>query len=221
MRNITTGHCTETKFSRSLLEKSGASELKRRCRVGHCAGCRIDSMGTPFNSIRRAQGSEWARHRSGRGLVWARFHLYDKNMKRSLAVASVLLIATLAVLTQGVAAEDRVMVDSAAFSGTKSQLLQSGIALKNDATTQPPIAPLLESASSSIFRDVPSVSGRYSFGRGTIWPYVGAGYSGGFSSEVNRSFGGAPLTQHDFGLRSQFGQSFSPNEFQMGIRIPF
>ena len=52
-------------------------------------------------------------------------------------------------------------------------------------------------------------------------PYIGAGFSGGYSAEFNRSLGGAPPSQTDFGLRSQFGQIISPNEFQMGIRIPF
>lgn len=52
-------------------------------------------------------------------------------------------------------------------------------------------------------------------------PYIGAGFGGGYSSEVDRSLGSAPPAQGDSGLRSQFGQGFSPNEFQMGVRISF
>ena len=52
-------------------------------------------------------------------------------------------------------------------------------------------------------------------------PYLGAGFGGGYTSELNRSMTGPPPVQTDAGVRSQFGQGFSPNEFQMGFRIPF
>ena len=52
-------------------------------------------------------------------------------------------------------------------------------------------------------------------------PYLGAGFGGGYTSELNRSMTGPPPGQTDPGGRSQFGQGFSPNEFQMGFRIPF
>lgn len=52
-------------------------------------------------------------------------------------------------------------------------------------------------------------------------PYLGAGFGGGYTSELNRSLTGPSPAQADAGLRSQFGQGFSPNEFQMGLRIPF
>lgn len=140
-------------------------------------------------------------------------------MKHQIAIVPVLLIAALAIPDQGVAARDRVMADSAALVGTNSQLPQS--ALKEDIPTQPQVAAPSESASSTVFRDIPSINGRYSLGGRTILPYVGAGFGGGYVSEFNRSLGGAPPTQTDSGLRSQFGQGFSPNEFQMGVRIPF
>ncbi len=79
----------------------------------------------------------------------------------------------------------------------------------------------LSSPSSSIFRDIPSISGRYSVGGHTFMPYLGAGFGGGYTSELNRSLTGPPPVQSDVGLRSQFGQGLSPNEFQMGLRIPF
>lgn len=52
-------------------------------------------------------------------------------------------------------------------------------------------------------------------------PYLGAGFGGGYTSELNRSLTGPPPVQSDIGLRSPLGQGLSPNEFQMGIRIPF
>jgi hypothetical protein len=141
------------------------------------------------------------------------------NVKYYIAGALVLLIAAFAVPTQSVTARDRVVADSAAPGGTNSQLSSS--TLKNDFPIQPPIAAPSNLASSSTVYDVPSINGRYSIGGKTLLPYIGAGFSGGYGSEFNRSLGGAPPTQSDFGLRSQFGQSVSPNEFQMGIRIPF
>lgn len=141
-------------------------------------------------------------------------------MKRyRIAVVLVLSVAALAAPTPGVAARDRVIADSIALGEKNSQL--SSNALKNDVPTPLPIAPPSASASSSNFHDIPSVSGRYSIGGRTLLPYIGAGFSGGYSSEFNRSLDGAPPALSDFGLRNQFGQSVSPNEFQLGIRIPF
>ena len=141
------------------------------------------------------------------------------NMKQYVAVALVLLVAALAAPTLGVAARDRVSADSAALGEKSSQLSSS--TLEHDVSIQPQIATPSAAASSSNFQDVPSISGRYSVGGRTLLPYVGAGFSGGYSSEFNRSLGGVPPALSDFGLRSQFGQSVSPNEFQLGIRIPF
>jgi hypothetical protein len=140
-------------------------------------------------------------------------------MKRYIAIASILLAAALAAPIQGAAGRDRVVADSAAIGEKSSQFSSS--TLKNDIPMEPPIVAPSAPASSSDFRDVPSISGRYSIGGRTLLPYVGAGFTGGYSSEFNHSLGGVPPALTDFGLRSQFGQSVSPSEFQMGIRIPF
>jgi len=78
-----------------------------------------------------------------------------------------------------------------------------------------------EGDSSLNFRDIPSISGRYSVGGKTIAPYVGAGFGGGYTSEFNRTLANPSPMQTDQVFRSQFGQVSSPNEFQMGLRIPF
>ncbi len=135
-------------------------------------------------------------------------------MKQYLALVSVLLTAALAVPIQGIAATDPVMADSAVLGETNSQRSLSTV--ENNVSIQSPIT-----ASSADVREVPSISGLYAFGGRRMLPYIGAGFSGGYSAEFNRSLGGAPPSQTDFGLRSQFGQIISPNEFQMGIRIPF
>jgi hypothetical protein len=77
------------------------------------------------------------------------------------------------------------------------------------------------STPSTVFRDIPSISGRYSLGGQTLLPYLGAGFGSGYTTEMDRSLHSPPPTTMDPGLRNQFGQSLTPNEFQMGIRIPF
>lgn len=93
--------------------------------------------------------------------------------------------------------------------------------LTDDIRTQPQVLLPAQTAPPTIFREIPSISGRFSVGGRAIMPYLGAGFGGGHTSELNRSLTGPPPVQSDAGLRSQFGQGFSPNEFQMGLRIPF
>lgn len=142
-----------------------------------------------------------------------------KNMKQSSAGVMVVLVAALAGSIQGIAVPDCVMADSVALGDLSSQ--RSLHILKKDVIHQPPIVAPSIDASSADVRDIPSISGRYSIGGRTLLPYLGAGFSGGYSSEFNRSLNGPPPAQNDLGLRSQFGQSLSPNEFQLGVRIPF
>jgi hypothetical protein len=52
-------------------------------------------------------------------------------------------------------------------------------------------------------------------------PYIGAGFGSGYTSDLDRSLSGGPSILTDSGLRSLFGQSLAPSEFQMGIRVPF
>lgn len=75
-------------------------------------------------------------------------------------------------------------------------------------------------APSTFFRDVPSISGQYSFRGRTILPYLGAGFGNGYTSDLDRSLNPRSMTL-DPGFRTQLGQGLAPNEFQMGVRIPF
>jgi hypothetical protein len=109
---------------------------------------------------------------------------------------------------------DKILAASSfADSSAERVLLQ-----KNLATD---VIPPLTSSASPLFRDVPSISGRYSVGDMTFLPYFGAGFGAGYTSELDRSF--APSLQHQqnmtIGGQSELGMV--PNEFQMGIRIPF
>ena len=142
------------------------------------------------------------------------------SMKQSSAGIMMVLVAALAVSIQGIAAPDRVVADSPVFAEPNNQP-SSSTPKTIVVPTQPPIAVPSVAASSADVRDIPSISGRYSIGGKTLLPYIGAGFSGGYGSEFGRSLTVVPPTQNDFGLRSQFGQSVSPNEFQLGVRIPF
>ncbi|ALA57769.1 hypothetical protein [Nitrospira moscoviensis] len=75
----------------------------------------------------------------------------------------------------------------------------------------------------TLFRDVPAISGYYSVGGTALLPYIGAGFGGGYSTDRDRALSPAAQGQ-DPGIRNQwnqFGQGLTPNEFQMGVRIPF
>lgn len=140
-------------------------------------------------------------------------------MKHHLAIVPAILVTVAALSAELAAARDPGLSDSPAVVWTRGQLPE--IAGTREVPSKPQAGPSTQSASSAIFRDIPSISGRYSVGGKTIMPYVGAGFGGGYSSEADRSLGSVPPAQGDSGLRSQFGQGLSPNEFQMGVRIPF
>ena len=141
------------------------------------------------------------------------------SMKLYCAGIAMVLVAALVAPIQSIAASDPVLADSAIFGDSNSQ--PASIISKTDVPDHSPLAVPSDAASSADIRDIPSISGRYFIGGRTLLPYVGAGFSGGYSSEFGRSLAVVPPSQNDFGLRSQFGQSVSPNEFQLGVRIPF
>lgn len=79
-----------------------------------------------------------------------------------------------------------------------------------------------------LLRTLPTVSKPISMGSTTLMPYIGAGFGGGYATEVDRSLNTAlstPLSSSsssaaDVGLKSLAGQMI-PNEVQVGIRFPF
>jgi hypothetical protein len=87
---------------------------------------------------------------------------------------------------------------------------------RGDVATKP-VTP----SAGSLFRDVPSLSERNSVGHMRFLPYIGAGFGAGYNSELDRTLAPNLPPQHNLNLGGQLGQSMVPNEFQMGIRIPF
>jgi hypothetical protein len=76
-------------------------------------------------------------------------------------------------------------------------------------------------SASSLFRDVPSLSGHYSTENMTFLPYISVGFDAGYKSELERTFAPNLQPQQNLNLMNPLGPRMVPNEFQMGIRIPF
>lgn len=104
------------------------------------------------------------------------------------------------------------------------------------ALTAPPqethlSSPILSSAtfSSSVMNNVfsqpPALTGRYTVNGSTVMPYIGLGFGGGETNDVNRTVTRQSALQNsvqqDRLLNDVLGKSIIPNEFQVGIRIPF
>jgi hypothetical protein len=140
-------------------------------------------------------------------------------MKYLLVIGAALWIGTLQTPVELMGAQDPILSGDAAITGRNDSSDQN--ARKKDVSVQPYVAAPLQPGSSTIFRDIPSISGRYSVGGKAIMPYVGAGFGGGYASDFDQSLVAPVPMQTNPGSRSQFGQVSTPNEFQMGLRIPF
>lgn len=92
---------------------------------------------------------------------------------------------------------------------------------KTEAAYSAPALPPGSGFSPQYLREVPSISGQYSIGETTVMPFLGAGFGGGYASDLDRSMNNEFSTPADSGLRSRVGQGLVPNEFRLGIRIPF
>ena len=78
-----------------------------------------------------------------------------------------------------------------------------------------------------VLRTLPTVSKPISVGGTTLVPYIGAGFGGGYATELDRALNAAPSASSsssgssNVGSRSLLGQNLIPNEVQLGIRFPF
>lgn len=75
--------------------------------------------------------------------------------------------------------------------------------------------------SETLLREPPTIHGELHLGEQTFIPYVGAGFGGGYVTERDRMLGPDPSLQNRNILGDSTGKGYVPNEFQMGIRIPF
>jgi hypothetical protein len=90
------------------------------------------------------------------------------------------------------------------------------------ARPMPPAAVPMEHA--VVLRTIPTLSKQISVGGTTLLPYIGAGFGGGYATELDRSLNtlqSASSGSFNAGLKNLFGQQLIPNEVQLGIRFPF
>ena len=74
---------------------------------------------------------------------------------------------------------------------------------------------------SDLFRQSPVLSGRLRVNEQTLIPYIGAGFGGGYVTERDRALNPQPTLPQQNLFGDSMGKGMMPNEFQMGIRIPF
>jgi hypothetical protein len=103
---------------------------------------------------------------------------------------------------------------SSSFTGTQAAV-----------TPMPSTALPVEGA--LVLRNIPTVSKPISVGGTTLVPYIGAGFGGGYTTELDRSIHAAPSGSSMpsgatiGGPKDLLGQHLMPNEVQLGIRFPF
>ena len=81
--------------------------------------------------------------------------------------------------------------------------------------------PTINDRSQDIIRQTPTLSGRLQLSQQTLIPFVGAGFGGGFVTERDKAMGSSSMFPQQSLLGESLGKGMMPNEFQMGIRIPF
>jgi hypothetical protein len=94
-----------------------------------------------------------------------------------------------------------------------------------------PSSPLLSGTTLSsgvtnnVFSHPPTLAGRYTVNGSTVIPYIGLGFGRGETTDINRTAARESILQNsvqqDRLLNDVLGKSLVPNEFQLGIRIPF
>ncbi|MGE3154583.1 MAG: hypothetical protein AB7G48_06330 [Nitrospiraceae bacterium] len=87
-------------------------------------------------------------------------------------------------------------------------------------TPGPMDSPPLPDPTARMLREPPTISGEIQVGDQTLIPYLGAGFGGGYATEQDRMLSQDPTLQQKSILGNTTG-GYLPNEFHMGLRIPF
>lgn len=131
-------------------------------------------------------------------------------MKRNWAVQLRLVTGLLVVAGTGLAFAEEPSIDASAWS-----------MLRIRPPSALPQAPTVNDRRLNIFRQAPALSGRVHVNEQTLIPYIGAGFGGGYVTERDRALSPQPALPQQNVLSDSLGKGMMPNEFQMGIRIPF
>ena len=115
----------------------------------------------------------------------------------------------------------------AAIGPSTFDTMTSSVSTAIEAAVRPVPSAAVPAENGLMLRALPTVSKPISVGGRTLVPYIGAGFGGGYATELDRALNAAPSASSSFsgssnaGLRSVLGQNLIPNEVQLGIRLPF
>ncbi len=117
---------------------------------------------------------------------------------------------------------------SVCWSLSHADIIKDGRAVIPPTATESAVKPMPSAAvqveNGMVLRTLPTVSKPISVGGTTLVPYIGAGFGGGYATELDRSLNTAQSASSgsfNAGLKNLFGQQLIPNEVQLGIRFPF
>jgi hypothetical protein len=106
-----------------------------------------------------------------------------------------------------------------------SSVLTVPTPVTNSSSSLLPSTALSSGPTNNVFSQPPTLAGRYTMNGSTVIPYIGLGFGGGETTDVNRTAARQSMlqssVQQDRLLNDVLGKSLVPNEFQVGIRIPF
>ena len=71
-----------------------------------------------------------------------------------------------------------------------------------------------------VLRQAPALTGRFQVNEQTFIPFIGAGFGGGYTNDRDRALGSNGLF-HNPAQSGDLGKNMMPNEFNLGLRIPF
>jgi hypothetical protein len=92
--------------------------------------------------------------------------------------------------------------------------------LRPQAGTSALDLPSTADQSRSVFRQAPALTGRFELNNQTFFPFIGAGFGGGYTNDRDRALGSNGLF-HNPAQSGDLGKNMMPNEFNLGLRIPF
>lgn len=108
-----------------------------------------------------------------------------------------------------------------AFADSLSANVPALAELRSHAQGDVVYVPSTNERRADLFRQSPVLSGRLRVSEQTLIPYIGAGFGGGYVTERDRALVPQPTLPQQNLFGESMGKSMMPNEFQMGIRIPF
>jgi hypothetical protein len=105
-------------------------------------------------------------------------------------------------------------------NGEESQFKSSTWSNLRQQPSSSVLDPGLGDQNRNVFRQAPALTGRFELNNQTFLPFIGAGFGGGYTNDRDRALGSNGLF-HNPALSGELGKNMMPNEFNLGLRIPF